>query len=115
MSESKAADSPTAPRRADYRPAGVDRKTGFFATLKRAVTEFSEDNLTDWAAALTYWLFRHPGDANALGLGPRTDACMGCRSPRSRTRLCIVVSLHEISDSVHPPLWPVRSIKLRFE
>ena len=55
MSESKAADSPTAPRRADYRPAGVDRKTGFFATLKRAVTEFSEDNLTDWAAALTYY------------------------------------------------------------
>jgi membrane protein len=56
LKESKAADdSPTAPRRADYRPAGVDRKTGFFATLKRTVTEFSEDNLTDWAAALTYY------------------------------------------------------------
>jgi membrane protein len=53
--ESKAADSPTAPRRVDYRPAGVDRNWGFFATLKRTVTEFSEDNLTDWAAALTYY------------------------------------------------------------
>ena len=53
LKESNTADSPTAPRRADYSPAGVDRKTGFFATLKRTVTEFSEDNLTDWAAALT--------------------------------------------------------------
>ncbi|HSJ18227.1 MAG TPA: YihY/virulence factor BrkB family protein [Solirubrobacterales bacterium] len=26
-----------------------------FATLKRTATEFSEDNLTDWAAALTYY------------------------------------------------------------
>jgi membrane protein len=55
MNESKAAHSPTAPRRADYRPTGVDRKTGIFATLKRTVAEFSEDNLTDWAAALTYY------------------------------------------------------------
>ena len=53
--ESKAADSPTSPGRADNRPTGVDRKTGIFATLKRTVTEFSEDNLTDWAAALTYY------------------------------------------------------------
>jgi membrane protein len=29
--------------------------TGFLATLKRTVTEFQEDNLTDWAAALTYY------------------------------------------------------------
>ena len=41
--------------RADYRPQGGDRKTGLFATLKRTFTEFSEDNLTDWAAALTYY------------------------------------------------------------
>src|SRR5436190_23022558 len=48
-------DSPTAPRRADYRPAGTPAKTGLFATLKRVGTEFSEDNLSDWAAALTYY------------------------------------------------------------
>jgi membrane protein len=48
-------DSPTAPRRADYRPAGAGTDTGLFATLKRVATEFSEDNLTDWAAALTYY------------------------------------------------------------
>jgi membrane protein len=29
--------------------------TGMFATLKRTATEFMEDNLSDWAAALTYY------------------------------------------------------------
>jgi membrane protein len=28
---------------------------GWFGALKRTVTEFKEDNLTDWAAALTYY------------------------------------------------------------
>jgi membrane protein len=42
-------------RRADYRPAGADARTSLFATVKRTVTEFSEDNMTDWAAALTYY------------------------------------------------------------
>jgi membrane protein len=49
------ADAPTAPRRADYRPSGAARESGLLPTLKRTVTEFSEDNLTDWAAALTYY------------------------------------------------------------
>jgi membrane protein len=41
--------------RADYRPVGTDGKASAFATLKRTFTEFSEDNLSDWAAALTYY------------------------------------------------------------
>ena len=41
--------------RRDYRPTGAEAKTGWFATLKRTMNEFSEDNLTDWAAALTYY------------------------------------------------------------
>src|SRR3954470_6369633 len=41
--------------RRDYRPTGADSRTGWLATLKRTATEFSEDNLTDWAAALTYY------------------------------------------------------------
>jgi membrane protein len=41
--------------RRDYRPHGEARKSSVFATLKRTATEFSEDNLTDWAAALTYY------------------------------------------------------------
>jgi membrane protein len=42
-------------RRADYAPAGADAKPTVGSTLKRTVKEFSEDNLTDWAAALTYY------------------------------------------------------------
>ena len=42
--------------RADYRPTGTSvEKTGTLPTLRRTVKEFSEDNLTDWAAALTYY------------------------------------------------------------
>ena len=41
--------------RRDARPVGTERKTGLFATVKRTFTEFSEDNMTDWAAALTYY------------------------------------------------------------
>ena len=41
--------------RHDYTPTGVERDPGTWATLKRTVSEFQEDNLTDWAAALTYY------------------------------------------------------------
>jgi membrane protein len=43
-------------RRADYRPTGTaSTGTGLFPTLKRTAREFSEDNMSDWAAALTYY------------------------------------------------------------
>jgi membrane protein len=48
-------DSPTKPVRRDYRPTGTYDKPTTFGVLRRTVTEFSEDNLTDWAAALTYY------------------------------------------------------------
>ncbi len=41
--------------RRDYRPEGAGSQTGTWATLKRTATEFQEDNLSDWAAALTYY------------------------------------------------------------
>ncbi len=41
--------------RADSRPVGVQPKVSAFSTFKRTVKEFSQDNLTDWAAALTYY------------------------------------------------------------
>jgi membrane protein len=41
--------------RSDYAPAGADPKPTTGGTLKRLVKEISEDNLTDWAAALTYY------------------------------------------------------------
>ena len=41
--------------RADYAPVGAGTKATTGSTIKRTLTEFSEDNLTDWAAALTYY------------------------------------------------------------
>src|SRR4051794_5059176 len=41
--------------RADFAPTGAGTNTTFLATLKRTAKEFSEDNLTDWAASLTYY------------------------------------------------------------
>src|SRR5919198_2584022 len=40
--------------RAPETPTDLPAK-GWFGTLKRTVREFREDNLTDWAAALTYY------------------------------------------------------------
>jgi membrane protein len=48
-------DDPTQRRGSDFVPTGVERKTGIWPTLKRTVQEFQEDNLTDWAATLTYY------------------------------------------------------------
>jgi membrane protein len=41
--------------RADWAPTGADPGTSLLATVKRTVKEFSEDHMTDWAAALTYY------------------------------------------------------------
>ena len=48
------ADSARPPRQ-DYAPEGSARGTSRFQTLKRTFTEFSEDNMSDSAAALTYY------------------------------------------------------------
>jgi membrane protein len=48
-------DDPVQRRGDDFVPKGVERRTGVWATLKRTATEFQEDNLTDGAAALTYY------------------------------------------------------------
>jgi membrane protein len=50
-----ASDTSTGRPRADYAPEGTDARPSLFATVKRTFTEFSEDNMTDWAAALTYY------------------------------------------------------------
>jgi membrane protein len=42
------------PRR-DYAAAGAAAQSGWWPTIKRTATEFQEDNLSDWAAALTYY------------------------------------------------------------
>jgi membrane protein len=42
-------------QRRDFRPEGADVRTGLLPTLKRTALEFSEDKMTIWAAALTYY------------------------------------------------------------
>lgn len=49
------ADDNVSGTRADYAPTGADPSPTTGGTLKRTAKEFSEDNLTDWAAALTYY------------------------------------------------------------
>ncbi len=41
--------------RSPQRPRGAYAKTTTLGVLRRTVSEFREDNLTDWAAALTYY------------------------------------------------------------
>jgi membrane protein len=41
--------------RADFAPVGADRTPTAGGTLKRTLKEFSQDDLTTWAAALTYY------------------------------------------------------------
>jgi membrane protein len=41
--------------RRDYAPHGADPDTSLLGTLKRTFNEFKEDDLTDWAASLTYY------------------------------------------------------------
>jgi membrane protein len=41
--------------RTDYRPVGTDTNPSTLGTLKRTLQEFREDNLSVWAAALTYY------------------------------------------------------------
>lgn len=53
-SNSEFRDRPEGPR-ADYAPHGTDVGTGWWPTIKRTAKEFQEDNLSDWAAALTYY------------------------------------------------------------
>ena len=70
-----------APRRADYAPEGVERRSGLWPTLKRTATEFQEDNISDWAAALTYY--------GLLSLFPALIALvsvLGCSAIRRRPR-----------------------------
>lgn len=43
------------PRRSPGEAAARPAESGLFATLKRTATEFRAENLSDWAAALTYY------------------------------------------------------------
>ena len=84
--------------RADHAPTGVEAKSTLFATLKRTAKEFSEDNLTDWAAALTYYgvLALFPGLLAVLSIvGLVTD-------PRTLTDAITAVIPEAAADRISP-------------
>jgi membrane protein len=92
MSSPNANDSRDELRR-DYRPVGTSTGTSLFATLKRTVHEFSEDNLSDWAASLTYY--------GLLALFPALIALVGLLGllgdPHSTTK-----TITQIIDKIGP-------------
>ncbi len=54
-SQTDAANAEKHALRRDYRPAGAGRGHSTRSTIKGTFLEFSEDNMSDWAAALTYY------------------------------------------------------------
>jgi membrane protein len=98
---------PTGRVRADYAPQGTDDRASRFATVKRTFTEFSEDNLTDWAAALTYY--------GLLALFPALIALVGLigffADPAGATRtITDVVSQLGPSSAADTFAGPIKSI-----
>ncbi|HVO55285.1 MAG TPA: YihY/virulence factor BrkB family protein [Solirubrobacterales bacterium] len=79
--------------RDDDRPRGVEPNPSAWATLKRTGSEFVEDDLSDWAAALTYY--------GLLSLFPALIALVSLLGlfgdPRETTR-----SLSEIVTEIGP-------------
>jgi membrane protein len=102
-------ESPTDPRRADYAPEGTDERTTWWATIKRTVTEFLEDGLADWAAALTYY--------GLLALFPALIAFVGifglvadpAGATRSITEIVTEIGPSSAADTFSGPIQSVTS------
>jgi membrane protein len=84
--------------RADYAPTGADPKPTTGGTIKRTLKEFSEDNLTDWAAALTYY--------GVLALFPALIALLSIvgllTDPKTLTEALTAVVPGEAADTLNP-------------
>jgi membrane protein len=84
--------------RADFAPTGADPKPTTGGTIKRTLKEFSEDNLTDWAAALTYY--------GVLALFPALIALLSIvgllTDPKTLTDALTAVVPGEAADTLNP-------------
>ncbi|UOY00877.1 YihY/virulence factor BrkB family protein [Blastococcus sp. PRF04-17] len=84
--------------RADYAPTGADPTPTTGGTIKRTAKEFSEDNLTDWAAALTYY--------GVLALFPALVALLSIvgllTNPRELTEALTAVVPRDAADTLNP-------------
>jgi membrane protein len=91
--------------RADYAPTGADSKATTGGTLKRTLKEFSEDNLTDWAAALTYY--------GVLALFPALVALLSIIGllvdPKTLTKALTSVVPGSASDALTPVITQLAS------
>ena len=85
-------------QRADNAPVGADKKPTTGGTVKRTLKEFSEDNLTDWAAALTYY--------GVLALFPALIALLSIvgllTDPRTLTDALTAVVPQSAANSLEP-------------
>lgn len=93
--------------RRDYRPTGTSTGTSAPATIKRTLTEFSEDNLSDWAASLTYY--------GLLALFPALIALVGLLGlvgdPHSTTKtITQIVTKIGPASAAHTFAGPIESI-----
>jgi membrane protein len=84
--------------RADNAPTGADPKATTGGTITRTLKEFSEDNLTDWAAALTYY--------GVLALFPALIALLSIigllTDPRTLTDALTAVVPQDSADTLNP-------------
>ena len=88
----------SAARAPTTRPTGADPKPTTGGTIKRTLKEFSEDNLTDWAAALTYY--------GVLALFPALIALLSIvgllTDPKTLTDALTAVVPGEAADTLNP-------------
>jgi membrane protein len=84
--------------RSDYAPTGADPSPTAGGTIKRTLKEFSEDNLTDWAAALTYY--------GTLALFPALIALLSIigllTDPRELTDALTAIVPASAADTLNP-------------
>ncbi len=102
MSRAELTDRPS---RDDARPTGVEPATSGFATLRRTLSEFREDDLTDWAAALTYY--------GLLSLFPALLAVSSLiglfADPRTITDVILEIAPPSAADALSGPIDSITS------
>ena len=97
---------PEEQKRSGRRPEGPAhaRRASTFQTLKRTLTEFSEDNLTDTAAALTYYA--------VLSIFPALLAMISIVGLVGNPQT-IIKTLTDVVSSIGPALPRTRALRYR--
>jgi membrane protein len=98
-------DAPQTGRQEPHQPRGTDTRTTTWALIRRTVTEFQEDGLTDWAAALTYY--------GLLSLFPALLALASIvglfASPDTLTNALLTFAPQSAADTLSGPIHSITS------